>query len=81
VVKLIVVETLRGRKVIAVSAARRRTVTIGRARLTLTNGGSATLRLVLNQAGRRLLARFHRFKAELVVSQSGTVVFTRILRL
>jgi hypothetical protein len=73
-VRLTVVETLHGRRVTAVSAARGRhaTVTVGAATAHLRPGEQTTLTVALNRTGRRLLARLKRMTVRLSVT--GTVV-------
>jgi hypothetical protein len=85
------VETLRGGKVNAVSAARRgatrkRTVTVGTTTIRLTGGQSETISVSLNPLGRRLLATRGRLPALLTVKsgrvklRSQVVVFHRAAR-
>jgi hypothetical protein len=84
-VTLTVVETVTGGgRVTAVSAAaakaRRRTVTLGAAKLTLAAGHSATVRVKLDATGRRLLAARHRLRVKLTASaqtSSGRLAVTR----
>jgi hypothetical protein len=73
--RLTVVETLRGGRVLAVAAARRtvrRTVTVGASTVRLRPGQRFTATVTLNAAGRRLLAQRRRLTARLSVT--GTVV-------
>jgi hypothetical protein len=75
--KLIVVETIRGGKVIAVTARQRvrhRTVTIGQALVHVKAGGNARLALRLNRTGRALLKHHAPLHALLVVTLSGRQV-------
>jgi hypothetical protein len=75
VLRLTVVETLRGGRPIAVAARRRSqrvTVTIGASTVHLGAGQQRTVTVALNGTGRRLLARLHKLTARLSVS--GTVV-------
>jgi hypothetical protein len=72
--RLTVVETLRGGRVIALAArsARRVTVTVGAITVRVPAGQRRTATVALNATGRRLLARVHQLTAKLSVS--GTVV-------
>jgi hypothetical protein len=86
VLRLTVVETLRGSRVIAVAArstarrarvaaARRtshKTVTVGAVTVHVPAGQRRTVTVALNTTGRRLLASLHKLTAKLAVS--GTVV-------
>jgi hypothetical protein len=74
VLRLTVVETLRGGHVLAVAARRTRhaTVTVGAGTVHLPSGQRRTVTVALNSTGKRLLARLHRLTAKLSVS--GTVV-------
>ena len=71
--KLTVVETLRGHKVIAVSARKakvtHKTVVVGTATATIKAGGTKTVRIGLNRTGRKLLAARHKLTAKLTVTQ------------
>ncbi len=68
-VTLTVVETVTGGRVTAVSAAaRKRTVTLGTAKVTLAVGHSAPVRVKLTAPGRRLLAARHRLRVKLTAS-------------
>ena len=74
-VGLSVIETFRGRRLVAVSAARRPrlrrfAVTVGLITTVSTAGGTHTVHVTLNRAGRQLLRRFHRFRVLLVVEQT-----------
>jgi hypothetical protein len=70
---LTVTETLKGHKVIAVSASKGKThkkvVTVGRKGVTLTAGSSETVKISLNGAGKQLLKTRHALKAELRVTE------------
>lgn len=69
---LSVLETLRSGKLIAVAAAaKKRTVTLGHASVTLTGGQTKTLTISLDAAGRALLARRHSLHVELTISQTS----------
>ncbi len=84
--RLAVVETLRGRRVIAVAARRtarlarvpaarrtsHKTVTVGAVTVHVPAGQRRTVTVALNTTGRRLLASLHKLTAKLSVS--GTVV-------
>jgi hypothetical protein len=85
VVRVSVVETLQGRRVIALAARaralrptaragalRRVRISIGAVRARLARGQRGIVSLRLNAAGRRLLAARHRLPALLAVS--GTVI-------
>jgi hypothetical protein len=78
-VTLTVVETLRGGKVIAVSAAKagRRTVTLGTGKISLGAGRQASVKVKLNATGRRLLAARHRVAVKLAVTTSGRAAAVR----
>jgi hypothetical protein len=71
---LTVVETLRGSKVIAVSAAksRRKSVTLGTGKVTLAAGRHASIKIKLNATGRRLLAARHTLRVKLGVAARST---------
>ena len=72
--RLTVLETLRGSRVIAVAARRttRKTVTVGAVTAHVPPGQRGTVTVALNATGRRLLKSFHKLSAKLSVS--GTVV-------
>lgn len=72
--RLTVVETLRGSRIVAVAAQRSRrvTVTVGASTVHLKPGQQLTATVALNAAGRSLLAHEHRLAVQLTVS--GTVV-------
>jgi hypothetical protein len=71
--KLTVTETLRGHKVIAVSARKakvtHKTIVLGTASATIRAGSTATVKIGLNRTGRHLLAARHRLTAKLTVTQ------------
>ncbi len=76
--RLTVVETLKGHRLLAASAVghkggSHRTVLIGTARVSLAAGQTRTVRVVLNRSGRRLVSRLHGLRAKLQVSQSNIV--------
>jgi hypothetical protein len=73
--KATVTETFKGRKLVAVSAAAKRRTThkrlvVGTASVTLKAGQSQTVRIVLNSAGKRLVASRHVLKTTLRVTQA-----------
>jgi hypothetical protein len=82
--RLSAVETLSGRRVVAVAARSKRsargraaalrhlTVTLASIRVHLTRGAHASIVLALDAAGKRLLETIHHFSANLYVS--GTVI-------
>jgi FG-GAP-like repeat/FG-GAP repeat len=74
-----VTETIKGTKLLAVTAAKKRTkvvkrtVTLGTRSLTLTAGHSQMVHIKLNAIGLRLLTRRHSLRAKLIATQmSGT---------
>jgi hypothetical protein len=71
--KLTVTETLKGHKVIAVSARKakvtHKTLVLGTASATIRAGRTATVKIGLNRTGRHLLAARHRLTAKLTVTQ------------
>lgn len=69
-------ETLRGLKVIAVSAAKKKhkVVLVASARVTLAAGGSKTVKLTLGGTGKKLLAKFHKLPLLLLVDQGSKTV-------
>jgi protocatechuate 3,4-dioxygenase beta subunit len=80
------VETSKGSRLLAVSAAKkakttRRTVTVGALTVTLAGGQSKTARVTLNAAGRRLLASVHKLPVELVCVTGATRISTETLTL
>jgi hypothetical protein len=75
---LLVTETLRGKKVVAVGAAvKKRRVVIGRATVRLNAGAQTRGTVKLNRAGRALLAHHSPLRATLVVSADGKTLATR----
>ena len=73
--KLTVTETLKGHKLVAVTARAngrktRRVVVVGTANVSLKAGQTQTVRIALNRTGKRLLASRHGLKAKLGVSQA-----------
>ena len=81
---LAVTEKRRAGHVVALSAKRRSgsklrrvSVTLASARVVLHGGQSRTLRLTLHNAGKGLIARFHRITARLVVREARTLIASR----
>ena len=71
--QLSVTETFRGHKLISVTARAKLThklVVLGAASATLNAGESRTVRLALNSTGKRLLAKRHRLKVRLAITQT-----------
>jgi hypothetical protein len=74
--RLTVVETLKGHRLLAASAVghkggSHRTVVVGTARVSLSAGQTKTVRVVLNRTGKRLVSRLHGLRAKLQVRQSN----------
>ncbi len=71
--KLTVTETFHGHKLVAISARKakvtHKTVVLGTASATIRAGRTATVRISLNRAGRKLLAARHKVTAKLTVTQ------------
>ena len=71
--KLTVTETFHGHKLVAISARKakvtHKTVVLGTASATIRVGRTATVRISLNRAGRKLLAARHKVTAKLTVTQ------------
>jgi len=64
-------ETFRGHKLVTVSAhLRHKVVGVGSASVTLAAGGSETVRVSLNRAGRNLLTTHHVLKVNLTVTEA-----------
>jgi hypothetical protein len=64
-------ETFRDHKLVAVAArVRHKVVGVGSAHVTLTAGGSETVRISLNSAGKNLLASRHILPVRLKVAES-----------
>jgi hypothetical protein len=72
--KLTVTETLKGHRIIAVSARKakvtHKTIVVGTASATIPAGRSTTVKIGLNRTGRHLLSARHRLTAKLTVTQS-----------
>jgi hypothetical protein len=80
-----VVETLQGKKVVAVAAAtnpknKKKTVIVGSKTVTLAAGKSETVQLSLNHTGKSLLSRLHRLPAQLTVVQAEAANKTKLIR-
>ena len=85
--RLSVVETLRGHRLLAASAVghkggSHRSVVIGTARVSLAAGQTRSVRIALNRTGRRLVSRLHGLRARLQIRQTNiagatTTVFSR----
>ena len=75
-------ETVKRTKVIGATASTRPTkkvIVLAAASVKLTAGHTKTVRIVMNNAGRRLLARLHRLKARLVATAAGATIATQTL--
>jgi hypothetical protein len=74
-------ETLKGHKVVAVSAAakrrRKRTVVVGGTAVTVAGGARTLVRVPLNGTGLALLSRLRKLPAQLTVKQGTVGVSTR----
>jgi len=73
--KLTVTETFKGKKLISVTARKKKKVTkkvvvVGAATVTLRAGESRTVRISLNSTGKRLLAKRHKLKVRLRITQT-----------
>jgi hypothetical protein len=73
---LSVTETVSGRKLVALTASRKRRTThrvvvVGRANVVLAAGETRSVQISLNAIGKRLLARRHRLRTSLTVNQLG----------
>ena len=82
---LSVTETIKGGKVIAVTAGathrktKKKAVSVGSASRTLTGGQSATVTVALNGTGQGLLSKHHTLKIKLVVKSGASTVATDTL--
>jgi phosphoserine phosphatase len=81
-----VIETLRGGKVIAISARaapklKTRTITIGTATVTLAAGASEEVTVRLTSAGRLLLKEHRSLTVKLTVTSGGTQLSTKVITL
>ena len=83
---LTVTETLKGTKLVAVSAATKRTKSVKRSvtlvtkTLTLPAGQSETVHMKLNPTGLRLLTRRHSLRAKLITTQMSGATSTIVSR-
>jgi hypothetical protein len=55
---------------------RHQTVVVGRAKATIPDGDTKKVRIKLNRAGRQLLAKDHKLRVELVITEDGHTVRT-----
>ena len=81
---LTVTETVKGAKLIAVSAAKspkltKKVLLLGKATVTVRAGQAKTIKVTLGAAGKRLLARQHHMEVKLTVTQLGRAEFTTAL--
>ena len=72
--RLTVTETFKGQRLVALAArsngrGARKVLVVGTANVSLGAGQASTVRIALTGAGRRLLARRHRLRAQLLVTQ------------
>jgi NAD dependent epimerase/dehydratase family enzyme len=77
-------ETIRGGKVIALAASTKttkKTITIASKTVTIPAGATKTIKLTLNRAGKKLLAKHHPLKAKLIVTQSRKTVTSKTISL
>jgi hypothetical protein len=70
-VTLTVIETVKGGKVTAVSAAKKKTVVLATASTTIAAGQAKTIVIALNATGKHLLAQHHTLKVKLAITQPG----------
>jgi len=85
-IKLILTETLKGGKVVAITArskqkTTKRTVTLGTTTVTVAGGSHETVSVKLNGAARKLLRHYHHLKVALTATEStsNTVLVRRVL--
>jgi hypothetical protein len=85
-IKLALIETLKGGKVVAITAkskqkTKKRTVTLGTRTVTVAGGSHETVSVKLNSAARKLLSRYHHLKAALTAtdSTSHTLLVKQVL--
>jgi riboflavin biosynthesis pyrimidine reductase len=76
-----VLEHLTGHTVTAVSAAVKpkkttRTVTIAKTTYSVTGGSHTTVTIKLNATGKRLLAKYHKLRAKLTATRTGSKTAT-----
>jgi len=79
---LSVTETVKGGKVVGVSAKAKKThkvVVLATASVKLTTGANKTYKLKLNSAGKQLLSSHRKFKAKLVASVANETIATQTL--
>jgi hypothetical protein len=74
-VKLALIETLKGGKVVAITAkskpkTKKRTVTLGTTTVTVAGGSHETVSVKLNSAARKLLSHYHHLKVALTATDS-----------
>jgi hypothetical protein len=72
------VETLQGKKVVAVSTTRHAAIKLAQAPFSLVGGQTATIQLKLNSIGLKLLRRFHSISAYILAGEvipQGKFVF------
>jgi hypothetical protein len=76
-----VTETLRGNKVIRVTAGktRKKTIVVGKAKKTIPAGRTVTVKVSLNSKAKHLLRRFHKLRVKLVVREQSTTIKTKKL--
>jgi hypothetical protein len=76
-------EHLTGRKITAISAAKktRRTVTLGHTTYTVTAGASGVFTIKLNSPAKRLLATHHHYSAKLTLTAAKTATTTKTITL
>jgi hypothetical protein len=81
--QLSVTETLKGGKVVAVTAAKKKTkkkvVTLANVTITVSGGATKTVQLQLNGVGKKLLASRHKLSVKLSITQGGRTVVTQTL--
>jgi len=72
------VETLQGKKIVAVSTTRHAAIKLAQAPFSLVGGQTATIQLKLNSTGLKLLRRFHSISAYILAGEvipQGKFVF------
>lgn len=83
VLRLTVKETIKGSKVIAVTAkakTKKTVVILATTTVTLRAGQRKTVDVLLNSAGKRLLSQWHTLKVKLAVTQSGKPALSTTIR-
>jgi chitodextrinase len=85
-IKLALTETLKGGKVVAITArskqkTKKRTVALGTTTVTVAGGSHKTVSVKLNSAARKLLRRYHHLKVALTATNATTkrVLVKRVL--